>query len=68
MVDTVFSPIADAFERDEPVAIPRFGRFALRIRAVRQGRNPQSGEVVDGPASKVLPFEPAKALRNVVNE
>ena len=43
MVATVFSAIADALVREDPVAIAGFGRFAVRSRAARQGRNPEPG-------------------------
>ena len=46
MVGAVFSAIGDALARDEPVAIPGFGKFVIRGRAARQGRNPQTGEPV----------------------
>ena len=36
MVGAVFSAIADALARDEPVAIAGFGKFAVRGRAARQ--------------------------------
>ena len=43
MVGAVFSAIADALARDEPVAIAGFGKFVSARRAARQGRNPQPG-------------------------
>jgi len=67
MVATVFSTIADALGRDEPVIIAGFGKFDVRSRAARQGRNPQTGEPVAIPASKVPSFKAAKALRDAVN-
>ena len=68
VVGAVFDAIADALARDEPVAIARFGKFAVRGRASRQGRNPRTGEPVSVPASKVPSLKPAKALRDAVNE
>ena len=67
LVSSVFSAIADALARDEPVAIAGFGKFAVRSCAARKGRNPQTGEIVAVPASKVPSFKPAKALRDAVN-
>ena len=68
MVGAVFSAIADALARDEPVAIAGFGKFAVRGRTARQGRNPRTGEPVAVPALKVPSFKPAKTLRDAVNE
>ena len=42
MVVAVFSAIGDALARDEPVTIAGFGKFVMRSRAGRQGRNPQN--------------------------
>ena len=67
-VSAVFSAIAGALTRGEPVAIAGFGKFAVRSRVGRQGRNPRIGEPVAVPALKVPSFKPAKALRDAVNE
>ena len=67
MVGAVFSAIGDALARDEPVAIAGFGKFAVRSRGARSGRNPQTGEPVAIAASKVPSFKAAKALRDAVN-
>ena len=67
LVGAVFSAIADALAREEPVAIAGFGTFATRSRAARRTRNPRTGEPVAVPASTVPSFKAAKALREAVN-
>ena len=67
MVGTVFSAIADALAREEPVAVAGFGRYTVRCRDARRGRNPRTGEPIAVPASKVLSFKPAKALSDAVD-
>lgn len=67
MVGAVFSAIADALARGEPVAIAGFGRFVVRERAARRGRNPQTGEPVAIAAATAASFKPAKALRDAIN-
>ena len=67
MVDAVFSAIAEALAGDETVAIAGFGKFAVRSRAARIGRNPRTGEPVAIAASRAPSFKPAKALRDAVN-
>ena len=67
VVNAVFSAIADALARGEPVAIAGFGTFTTRTRAARQGRNPRTGEPVDIPASKIPSFKAAKALREAID-
>ena len=68
LVGAVFSAIADALARDETVAIAGFGKFELRSRPARTGRNPRTGEPVAIAASRAPSFKPAKALRDAVNE
>ena len=68
LVGAVFSAIADALARDETVAIAGFGKFELRSRPARAGRNPRTGAPVDIAASRAPSFKPAKALRDAVNE
>ena len=67
MVAAVFSAIGNALARDEPVTIAGFGKFVMRSRAGRQGRNPQTGEPVAIAASRAPSFKAAKALRDAVN-
>ena len=67
MAGAVFSAIADALARDEPAAIAGFGKYTVRGRAEREGRNPRTGEPVAVPTLKVPSFKPGKALRDAVN-
>ena len=67
LVRTVFSTIADALAREEPVAIAGFGTFTSRSRAARRARNPRTEAPVAVPASTVSSFKAAKALREAVN-
>ena len=43
-----------------------FGNFEVRVRAARQGRNPQTGETISIAASKVPAFKAGKALKDAV--
>ncbi|MYZ26987.1 HU family DNA-binding protein, partial [Ligilactobacillus salivarius] len=42
------------------------GNFEVRERAARKGRNPQTGEEIEIPASKVPAFKPGKSLKDAV--
>jgi len=46
--------------------IPGLGKFVLRDRKARMGRNPQTGEPIRIPAKKVLKFRVAKAAKDAV--
>jgi DNA-binding protein HU-beta len=63
-VDAVFDAISEALQNGEKVQLVGFGNFEVRERAARKGRNPQTGEEIDIPASKVPAFKPGKALRD----
>lgn len=43
-------------DRGLTVAVPGLGRFVLKVRAARTGRNPQTGVPVDVPEKAVLSF------------
>ncbi|MCC9021806.1 HU-related DNA-binding protein HupN [Bacillus nakamurai] len=64
--ETVFDTISEALKSGEKVSIPGFGIFEVRERAARKGRNPQTGEEIDIPATKAPAFKPAKALKDAV--
>lgn len=48
------------------VQIVGFGTFGTVSRAARQGRNPQTGEPIDIPATKVPKFKPGKGFKDAV--
>ncbi|MFC4735904.1 HU family DNA-binding protein [Bacillus daqingensis] len=65
-VDAVFDIITGALEKQEKVQLIGFGNFEVRERAARKGRNPQTGEEIEIPASNVPAFKPGKALKDAV--
>lgn len=66
-VDAIISVITKALKNDETVTLTGFGTFAVRKRAARQGRNPQTGETLKIKASKNPGFKAGKALKDAVN-
>ena len=65
-VDAVFESIQGSLSKGEKVQLIGFGNFEVRERAARKGRNPQSGEEIEIPASKVPAFKAGKALKDAV--
>ena len=45
-----------------------FGTFEVSERAAREGRNPQTNEPLQLPASKAPKFKAGKALKDMLNE
>jgi DNA-binding protein HU-beta len=66
-VDAVIDAISKALARGEEVQIAGFGKFEVRNRPARMGRNPRTGEAVHIAASKAPAFKAAKALKEKVN-
>ncbi|MHA6251093.1 HU family DNA-binding protein [Oceanobacillus sp. CAU 1775] len=65
-VEAVFGAVMDSLKKGEKVQLIGFGNFEVRDRAARKGRNPQTGEEIEIPASKVPAFKPGKALKEAV--
>jgi DNA-binding protein HU-beta len=66
-LDAVIQGIADSLAKGESVTIAGFGTFDVRQRAARTGRNPQSGETMEIPASTSAGFKPGSALKQRLN-
>ena len=66
VVDAVFEQIEAFLADGEKVQLIGFGSFEVSDRAARKGRNPQTGDEIEIPASKVPAFKPGKALKDAV--
>ncbi len=66
-VDGVFDAIAGALKSGDGVQLVGFGSFSVANRSARQGRNPQTGAVIQIAASKQPKFKAGKALKAAVN-
>ena len=64
--DAVIKALTDALVAGEKVQFVGFGAFEVRDRAEKKARNPQTGEEVISPATKVPVFKAGKALKDVV--
>lgn len=66
VVNAVLGSIEEALSRGEKVQLVGFGTFEVRDRAARTGRNPQTGEEIQIPATRVPVFKAGKALKEAV--
>ena len=66
-LDAVVDSITDSLKKGDPVALVGFGTFAVKARAARAGRNPQTGETIQIKAANVPGFKAGKALKDAVN-
>lgn len=53
--------------KGDKISIAGFGTFEVANRAAREGRNPQTKEVIHIPASKSPKFKAAKAFKDILN-
>ncbi len=65
-VDGMTQAITKALKKGDTVTLVGFGTFSVRKRAARQGRNPQTGEVIKIKASKQPVFKAGKALKDAI--
>ena len=67
-VSAVFASIEQALVKKEKVQLVGFGTFEVKSRAARTGRNPQTKETINIPATKVPGFKAGKALKEAVQK
>ncbi|MCL6269748.1 HU family DNA-binding protein [Sansalvadorimonas sp. 2012CJ34-2] len=67
-LNAILEQISKALERQETISLIGFGSFAQRARGARKGKNPQTGEEIEIPASNTVAFKPGKALKDAVNQ
>jgi DNA-binding protein HU-beta len=58
--------VTEALKSGEEVRITGFGKFSVRERKAREGRNPQTGEKIKIAAQKVPAFSAGNALKEAV--
>lgn len=63
MVELFFEEIKAALEKGEQVKISGFGKFELRDKKSRPGRNPKTGEEIPITARRVVTFRAGQKLK-----
>ena len=66
-LDAMVESVTDSLKKGESVSLVGFGTFAIKERAARTGRNPQTGQPIEISAAKVPSFKAGKALKDAVN-
>ncbi|HIE78405.1 MAG TPA: HU family DNA-binding protein [Candidatus Thioglobus sp.] len=59
--------VTGALIQGDKIALPGFGTFTSKHRAQREGRNPQTGEVLTIAASNIPTFKAGKTLKDALN-
>ncbi len=66
-LDSALDAITNSLKNSDPVVLVGFGTFAVKQRAARVGRNPQTGAEIQIKAARVPGFKPGKALKDALN-
>jgi integration host factor subunit alpha len=66
-VESLLEIIKQTLEGEEDILISGFGKFRVKQKAERKGRNPSTGEDQILPARKVVTFKCSGKLRERIN-
>jgi integration host factor subunit alpha len=66
LVDLFFNEIKQTLEVSEQVGLSGFGKFELKDKIARPGRNPKTGEEVTIEPRRVVTFKPSSNLKTRV--
>ncbi|MGA2403425.1 MAG: integration host factor subunit alpha [Syntrophobacteraceae bacterium] len=67
IIDTLFELIKQSLQKGEDVLISGFGKFSVKEKQARRGRNPQTGKAMKLPPRKVVSFKCSGVLRAAMN-
>ena len=68
LVESVLDELADALVGGESVKLSSFGRFLVRAKSERIGRNPKTGIEVPITQRRVMVFKPSNVLKARIND
>jgi len=63
IVESFFEIIKDELGKGNPIKISGFGKWTVKAKNSRTGRNPQTSESLTIDARKVVTFKPSSVLR-----
>jgi DNA-binding protein HU-beta len=67
-LDALLEGITVSLRKGDPVVLVNFGTFVIKLRAAREGRNPQTGQKIEIKAAKIVGFKAGKALKEAVKD
>jgi integration host factor subunit alpha len=67
LIDSIMEIIKRTLESGEDVLISGFGKFAVRGKLARRGRNPKTGQDLALEPRKVVSFKCSRRLRDKIN-
>lgn len=67
-IELIFEAVKERLMAGEDVNIVGFGKFCLRDKKERVGRNPKTGQEFKITSRRVLTFKPSENLKEIVNK
>jgi integration host factor subunit alpha len=67
IVESFFDIIKSELEKGNPVMVSGFGKWSVKAKRERKGRNPQTGEKLSISARNVVTFKESVVLRDALN-
>lgn len=68
IIETLFELMKASLENGDDVLISGFGKFCVRDKSQRRGRNPQNGNAMTIEPRRVVTFKCSGVLREKVNQ
>ena len=68
IIETLFEIIKQSLEQGEDVLLSGFGKFSVKEKNQRRGRNPQTGDPIMLAPRKVITFKCSGVLRESIND
>ncbi|WP_455233516.1 HU family DNA-binding protein [Geopseudomonas aromaticivorans] len=67
-IEATLEVFTETLAKGDQIALVGFGTFAVKDRAARTGKNPQTGEPIAIEAAKVPNFKAGKGLKDAINQ
>lgn len=68
VIESLFGIIKNTLENGEDILISGFGKFMVKDKAARKGRNPQTTEDLQLRQRRVVVFKTSSILRKMINQ
>ena len=67
-VETVLKTMKASLENGDHILLSGFGKFNVKAKSARKGRNPQTGDALMLDARRVVTFKASGKLKKLVND
>jgi integration host factor subunit alpha len=67
LLERILELLRSTLQQGEPIIITGFGKFTVRSKGPRRGRNPRTGEAIIVPGHKVITFRPSALWKAELN-